>query len=86
MLLLLTDSQLVFLLLLVFLIILLNSPQGHRVLLDDGILELKVLERYDKDHLLTEVVVGGYILLWLSHFVLTLFVQKAWRKERNQRA
>jgi pyruvate kinase len=32
---------------------------GHRVLLDDGCLELKVLERYDKDNLLTEVVVGG---------------------------
>lgn len=32
---------------------------GHRVLLDDGILELKVLERFDKDNLLTEVVVGG---------------------------
>jgi pyruvate kinase len=32
---------------------------GHRVLLDDGFLELKVLERYDKDNLLTEVVVGG---------------------------
>lgn len=32
---------------------------GHRVLLDDGCLELRVVERYDKDNLLTEVVVGG---------------------------
>lgn len=32
---------------------------GHRVLLDDGFLELKVLERYDNDNILTEVVVGG---------------------------
>jgi len=32
---------------------------GHRVLLDDGTLELKVLERYDNDNILTEVVVGG---------------------------
>lgn len=31
-------------------------------MLDDGCLELKVVERYDKDNLLTEVVVGGYIL------------------------
>jgi len=32
---------------------------GHRVLLDDGQLELKVLERYDKDNILCEVIVGG---------------------------
>jgi pyruvate kinase len=32
---------------------------GHRVLLDDGCLEFKVLERIDVDNIVCEVVVGG---------------------------
>jgi pyruvate kinase len=32
---------------------------GHRVLLDDGCLEFKVLERIDADNIICEVVVGG---------------------------
>jgi len=32
---------------------------GHRVLLDDGVLEFKVLERKDADNIVCEVVVGG---------------------------
>jgi hypothetical protein len=58
---------------------------GHRVLLDDGFLELKVLERYDKDNLLTEVVVGGYSspLTPNNLVILIILLQKTWREEGN---
>jgi pyruvate kinase len=32
---------------------------GHKVLLDDGTMELKVVERLDQDNIICEVVVGG---------------------------